>query len=157
GKPIVDITDMCVQFTGLTREKVAALWQKAQSASEGPRFDRRHILAFARGKPSEAYGDRYRPFDAGRFIPRLPAPPSSFIDRLVAVAAEPWKMAAGGTAEVEHDVVPDDWYFAGERADVMPFAVLQEVALQACGWMSAYMGAALTSAEDLHFRNLSGT
>ena len=39
----------------------------------------------------------------------------------------------------------------------MPFAVLLEVALQACGWMAAYMGSALTSDGDLKFRNLGGT
>ena len=35
--------------------------------------------------------------------------------------------------------------------------VLLEVALQACGWMAAYMGSALTSDGDLKFRNLGGT
>ena len=39
----------------------------------------------------------------------------------------------------------------------MPFAVLLEVALQACGWMAAYMGSALNSDDDLKFRNLGGT
>ena len=39
----------------------------------------------------------------------------------------------------------------------MPFAILLEVALQPCGWFSAYMGAALTSDIDLSFRNLGGT
>jgi 3-hydroxymyristoyl/3-hydroxydecanoyl-(acyl carrier protein) dehydratase/malonyl CoA-acyl carrier protein transacylase len=163
GKAIVDISDMCVQLTGLTRDMVAALWANAsfsrRSENGGPQplFDRRHILAFARGKPSQAYGDRYRPFDDGRFIARLPAPPFSFIDRIMAVAAEPWKMLAGGTAEVEYDVPPDAWYFASQRAAVMPFAVLQEAALQSCGFLSAYMGAALTSPDDLHFRNLGGS
>jgi 3-hydroxymyristoyl/3-hydroxydecanoyl-(acyl carrier protein) dehydratase len=65
-------------------------------------------------------------------------------------------MAAGAAAVVEHDVAPDAWYFASERAAVMPFAVLQEAALQACGWLAAYMGSALTSPADLHFRNLGG-
>ncbi len=75
----------------------------------------------------------------------------------MAVTTQPWQMAAGGTARVEYDVPADGWYFTSERAAVMPFAVLQEVALQACGWMAAYMGSALTSPEDLHFRNLGGS
>jgi 3-hydroxymyristoyl/3-hydroxydecanoyl-(acyl carrier protein) dehydratase len=66
-------------------------------------------------------------------------------------------MTAGGTAEVEYDVPAGEWYFAAERAAVMPFAVLQEVALQSCGWLAAYMGSALTSPEPLHFRNLGGS
>jgi 3-hydroxymyristoyl/3-hydroxydecanoyl-(acyl carrier protein) dehydratase len=121
-----------------------------------PLFDRRHILAFATGKPSEAFGERYRPFDHDRFIARLPAPPFSFLDRVVELHAEPWKMVAGGVVVAEYDVPPDEWYFLSERAAVMPFTVLLETPLQVCGWMAAFIGSALTSGEDLHFRNLGG-
>jgi 3-hydroxymyristoyl/3-hydroxydecanoyl-(acyl carrier protein) dehydratase len=71
--------------------------------------------------------------------------------------AEPFVMAAGGSAVAEYDVPPDAWYFEAERSPRMPFAVLQEVSLQACGWLAVYMGSALTSDDDLHFRNLGGS
>ena len=58
--------------------------------------------------------------------------------------------------EAEYDVPPDAWYFAANRCEKMPFAVLLEIALQPCGWLAAYCGSALTSAEDLSFRNLGG-
>jgi 3-hydroxymyristoyl/3-hydroxydecanoyl-(acyl carrier protein) dehydratase len=35
--------------------------------------------------------------------------------------------------------------------------VLLEIALQPCGWLAAYLGSALASDQDLHFRNLGGT
>jgi len=38
----------------------------------------------------------------------------------------------------------------------MPFAVLLEVALQPCGWLASFVGSALTSENDLSFRNLDG-
>jgi 3-hydroxymyristoyl/3-hydroxydecanoyl-(acyl carrier protein) dehydratase len=38
----------------------------------------------------------------------------------------------------------------------MPYCVLQESALQTCGWLAAYQGAALRSEKDLRFRNLGG-
>ena len=66
-------------------------------------------------------------------------------------------MAAGSAAEAEYDVPPDAWYFAADRQERMPFAVLLEVALQPCGWLAAYIGSALTSDEDLAFRNLGGS
>jgi 3-hydroxymyristoyl/3-hydroxydecanoyl-(acyl carrier protein) dehydratase len=66
-------------------------------------------------------------------------------------------MKAGGTAVAEYDVPPDAWYFAAARQPAMPFTILLEVALQACGWMSAYLGSALHSDADLHYRNLGGT
>jgi acyl transferase domain-containing protein/3-hydroxymyristoyl/3-hydroxydecanoyl-(acyl carrier protein) dehydratase len=186
GKPIVDITDMSIRLSGLTREGVARVWSfvKPSPLTPGPSrprgqgrtspftpdpspargegskraavFDRDRILAFAVGKPSEAFGEPYRVFDQGRVIARLPGPPFSFLDRIVAIDAEPWNMIAGGVTVAEYDVPPDEWYFASERTPIMPFAVLLEAALQPCGWLAAYVGSALTSPTDLCFRNLGG-
>ena len=66
-------------------------------------------------------------------------------------------MVAGGVIEAQYDVPADAWYFAADRQERMPFAVLLEIALQPCGWLAAYIGSALTSPTDLSFRNLGGT
>jgi len=60
-------------------------------------------------------------------------------------------------AEAKYNVLPDAWYFAANRQLSMPYAILLEIALQPCGWLAAYVGSALTSEHDLHFRNLGGT
>jgi acyl transferase domain-containing protein/3-hydroxymyristoyl/3-hydroxydecanoyl-(acyl carrier protein) dehydratase len=120
-------------------------------------FPKERILAFAVGKPSEAFGEPYRIFDSDRVIARLPGPPFQFLDRIVRIEGEPWKMVAGAIAHAEYDVPPDAWYFRAERQPVMPFAVLLETALQPCGWLAAYVGSALTSPIDLSFRNLGGS
>jgi 3-hydroxymyristoyl/3-hydroxydecanoyl-(acyl carrier protein) dehydratase len=122
-----------------------------------PEFGPERILAFAVGKPSEAFGEPYRIFDEGRVIARLPGPPYQFLDRITHIEAEPWRMVAGGVIEAEYDVPPDAWYFAADRQPLMPFCVLLEVALQPCGWLAAYLGSALTSPVDLSFRNLGGS
>src|SRR5262249_20993654 len=101
-------------------------------------------------------GEPYRVFDKDRFIARLPGPPYSFIDRITRIEGEPWQMAAGGIVEAEYDVPADAWYFASNRQQAMPYAVLLEVALQVCGFQAAYMGSALQSPNDLCFRNLGG-
>src|SRR5439155_2459457 len=127
GKPIVEITNMTIKLTGLTRAAVAEPWRtriaKPQAAkTEAPRraiFDKHHILAFAVGKPSEGFGEPYRVFDAERRIARLPGPPYQFLDRIVHIDAEPWKMVPGGVIEAEYDVPPDAWYFAQDRQPVM--------------------------------------
>ena len=170
GKLIVEITNVSVRLSGLTRERIAAYWAsgavstprnaQALGALTRPRlpalFEKHHILAFAAGKPSDAFGEPYRIFDDGRFVARLPRPPFSFIDRITHIEAEPYKMVAGGIVEAQYDVPADAWYFASERQPIMPFAVLLEVALQACGFLAAYAGSALTSPVDLAFRNLEG-
>jgi 3-hydroxymyristoyl/3-hydroxydecanoyl-(acyl carrier protein) dehydratase len=157
GKAIVEVTDLTLRLTGLSREAIRRVWERrAAERDRGLVFTREQILAFATGKPSEAFGEPYRPFDASRFVARLPAPPYSFLDRVVSTSVEPFVMRAGGEAVAEYDVPTDAWYFTAGRQPVMPFAVLQEVVLQACGWTSAFMGSALTSPDDLAFRNLGG-
>jgi 3-hydroxymyristoyl/3-hydroxydecanoyl-(acyl carrier protein) dehydratase len=125
--------------------------------TETPLYDRASILAFATGNPSEAFGEPYRVFDQQRKIARLPGPPYCFMDRVVAVEPEPWKLAPGGWITARYDLSPDEWYFAADRSGVMPFCVLLEIALQPCGWLAAYAGSALRSQRDLKFRNLGGS
>jgi PfaB family protein len=163
GKPIVEVIGITLQLSGTDRQRLEQLWANTPLPTYQPHgsaavlFDHDRILSFATGKPSEAFGDRYRPFDEGRFIARLPAPPFQFLHRITQIDAQPWVLAAGSAATAEYDVAADDWYFAADRQDRMPHAVLLEVALQACGWLAAYMGSALNSDDDLKFRNLGGT
>jgi 3-hydroxymyristoyl/3-hydroxydecanoyl-(acyl carrier protein) dehydratase len=155
GQRIVRMDNMSMQLTGATQETVAAMWSTVDAAA--PReYGRKSILAFAVGKPSEAFGERYRAFDHERFIARLPGPPYSFIDRIRPVAGEPWALHAGAEAEAEYHVPNDAWYFAANRQPSLPYAVLLEAALQPCGWLAAYCGSALHGDGPLHFRNLDG-
>ena len=157
GRAIVEITDMSLRMTGTDLPTLRRIWARDGARTEAPLYDTPKILAFAVGKPSEAFGEPYRIFDEGRMIARLPGPPYQFLDRVVEVGGAPWKMAAGSRAVAEYDVPPDEWYFEADRQDRMPFAVLLETALQPCGWLAAYMGSALTSEVDLSFRNLGGS
>ncbi len=176
GRAIVQMNNMSVQLTGLTRHGIEACWGSSTlSASIDSRlrgndgdigddggersvfFDYESILAFSNGNPSDAFGERYRVFDRERKIARLPRPPYQFLDRITHIEnCEQWQLAAGGVIEAEYDVPEDAWYFAEDRQTNMPFAVLLEIALQPCGWLAAYLGSALTSDTDLKFRNLGG-
>ena len=179
GHRIVQFTNMSLQMTGATREQIEATWRQTPSAVSvvptdaslvtaigetavpvGPRpalHDNDRILAFAVGKPSEAFGEPYCVFDADRRIARLPGPPFKFLDRITAIHADAWNLAPGGWVEAQYDVPVDAWYFRANRQRSMPFAVVLEIALQPCGWLAAYLGSALRSREDLSFRNLGGT
>ncbi len=170
GRAVVQMLNLSVKLTGVTRGELETLWKRRREAGGAPGvvvsqgvskrpalFDFDRIYAFAAGNPSEAFGERYRVFDDERKIARLPRPPFQFLDRIVAIAGcEPWVMRAGGVIEAQYDVPTDAWYFAADRQQRMPFAVLLETALQPCGWLAAYVGSALCSDEDLRFRNLGG-
>lgn len=119
-------------------------------------YDRQSLLQFATGLPSRAFGPRFRAFDE-RFIARLPGPPYQFLDRLTRVDHPFLEMKPGGWVEAQYDVPADAWYFRANRQPTMPFCVLLEIPLQACGWLSAYAGSSARSPLDLHYRNLGGT
>ncbi|WP_372370038.1 beta-ketoacyl synthase N-terminal-like domain-containing protein [Candidatus Uabimicrobium sp. HlEnr_7] len=153
-KPIVKISNMSLQLSGLKRNNIEKLWSTPQQKQVLYDYDK--IYAFSNGLPSEAFGEPYRIFDHDRVIARLPRPPYQFLDRIVDVSGAPWKMKAGGAATAEYDVPGDEWYFTSNGQQGMPFAILLEIALQPCGWLAAYVGSALTSDTDLSFRNLGG-
>ena len=170
GKPIVEITNMTLRMSGLTREKLEQVWAgqplaASQDAREKtlakpqaavPLYDSAKIMAYSNGKPSEAFGAPYTIFDSGRVIARLPGPPYQFLDCITQVSGEPFKLKAGASCEAKYAVPRDAWYFDANRCENMPFSVLLEIALQPCGWLAAYCGSALTSNDDLSFRNLGG-
>ena len=161
GRPIVFFRDMSMKMTGATRDTIERIWNEKAIALDLPApkkvlFDRKRILAFAVGKPSEAFGKLYEIFDHGRKIARLPGPPYSFMDRVVKVEPEPWILKPDGWIEAEYDMPLDAWYYRANRTSSVPFCVLLEIALQPCGWLAAYAGSALKSSRDLKFRNLGG-
>jgi 3-hydroxymyristoyl/3-hydroxydecanoyl-(acyl carrier protein) dehydratase len=154
GRHVVQMEDMSVSVRGLSRARLEQLWGRAQPPA--PRFSRAQVVAYAEGNPSECFGAPYLPFDSERRLARLPRDPFLFVDRVMSVDAPAWEVAPGGWVEARFDVDPHAWYFGASQQHTMPFAVLLEAALQPCGWLAAYVGSALLSEEDLHFRNLDG-
>ncbi|WP_319409992.1 beta-ketoacyl synthase N-terminal-like domain-containing protein [uncultured Desulfosarcina sp.] len=166
GRPIVFFKDMSMKMTGTSREEIETVWRERKiraamvdepTPPADALYDRASILAFAVGKPSEAFGEPYRIFDEGRKIARLPGPPYCFMDRVIQVEPAPWTLKADGWMTAQYDIPEKEWYFSADRSGVMPFCVLLEIALQPCGWLAAYAGSALRSQRDLKFRNLGGS
>ena len=142
---------------------------KAVASVDGFTFGLDSLMACAWGRPTEAFGPMYEPFDGTRRVARLPGPPYHFMSRVVEATGPLGGMKTGSRCVVEYDVPDQVWYFdqdgssgnhgsSGEHGQAtMPFGVLMEVALQPCGWLASYVGCALTSQTDLLFRNLDGT
>ena len=76
--------------------------------------------------------------------------------RVTRVDGEIGVVKAGAVIEIEYDFPDDEWYFRENGAATMPFCVFLEAALQPCGWLASFVGSALTTEEDLLFRNLDG-
>ncbi|MFT4976256.1 MAG: 3-oxoacyl-(acyl-carrier-protein) synthase/3-hydroxymyristoyl, partial [Myxococcota bacterium] len=126
--------------------------------ADGFPFDYASLMACAWGRPSEAFGKMYAPFDGTRKVARLPGPPYHFMSRVTHISQPINEMKTGIEVDLEYDVPqPGHWYFDDNAAKVMPFCVLLEAALQPCGWLASAVGSALRDSQDLLFRNLDGT
>jgi len=123
---------------------------------DGFRFDYASLLACAWGKPSHMFGPTYSRFDGPTPTPRLPGPPFLFMSRINEVQGPIGVMKPGAKVSVDYDIPADVWYFDENTDRSMPFAVLLEAALQSCGWLSLYVGSALTTEQELGIRNLDG-
>ena len=135
---------------------LAARTPTAVAERDGFAFDYASLLACALGKPSLAFGPMYRVFDGTRRVARLPSPPYHFMSRVTRVIGAMGVLEPGASVEIEYDIPDDAWFFDAVGPRTMPFSVLLEAALQPCGWLASFVGSALTTEEDLCFRNLDG-
>ena len=165
GRRIVWFENISMRLTGVTLTDLKIFWSRClkhkfpkppANIDRRANFDHDSLVRFTRGKPSEVFGDRYKPFDTDRFLARLPAPPYLFIESISRCDPKPWVLKPDGWIEAQFSSSPGDWYFDADRSGIMPYAVRLEIALQPCGWLAAYMGSALLSDQDLRFRNLGG-
>jgi acyl transferase domain-containing protein/3-hydroxymyristoyl/3-hydroxydecanoyl-(acyl carrier protein) dehydratase len=124
------------------------------------------LISTGIGRPGAAFPGLYDVYDDGSPVARMPGPPYHFMSNVDAVSGPRMgslhhgENPAGTKASVRYDVPADAWYFdeaQGSQGGHMPFAVLLEVALQPCGWLSSYVGSTRTSKEPLKYRNLDGT
>ncbi|MFP4345856.1 MAG: PfaB family protein [Anaerolineales bacterium] len=154
-----------LQETGASiRTQIDAYAQLLQSPQPSPRssrrslplFDSADLEAFATGSPARCFGPAYAAFE-GRRLPRIPNGGLMLISRVLDVEGTPGEIRAGSTLVSEYDVPEDAWFYRQNGSPTTPYAVYMEMALQPCGFLSAYLGSALShAASDLYFRNLDG-
>ena len=164
GQKIVHFEKIGMKLSNVTQMDIEQFWagknptapvNQIQLSNE-PLFTRNMLEEFSAGKPSVVFGKPYVPFDEDRFLARLPRPPYLLMDRVISVEPSPWSLKPGGWLTAEVDVRPEAWYFKANRIAQLPYCILNEIALQPCGFLAAYMGSALKSPKDLRFRNLGG-
>ena len=169
NKRVVGFENVSMQLTGTTGQELEELWHSRQPKTKAAIssqhlgdpikpgiFNEEQFMQFAIGRPSLAFGPEFAKFDS-RFIARLPGPPYQFVSRIVSADHPFLKAVPGGWVEAQYDIPVDAWYFKAGHTGRMPFCVLNEIALQVCGWVSSYAGSSMHSEENLHYRNLGGS
>ncbi|MBI9044705.1 MAG: PfaD family polyunsaturated fatty acid/polyketide biosynthesis protein [Anaerolineaceae bacterium] len=104
------------------------------------------------GDISNVFGDSYKIYK-NRRVSRLPNGDLMCLHRVKEIVAKWHDFNQPAYIISEFDVNDDAWYLNPK----VPFFILQESALQPCGFLSAYMGSPLLHPEnDYYFRNLDG-
>jgi acyl transferase domain-containing protein/3-hydroxymyristoyl/3-hydroxydecanoyl-(acyl carrier protein) dehydratase/predicted GNAT family N-acyltransferase len=130
---------------------------KPVASYKGFKFGYESLINCALGRPLDAFGADFLHYDSGARSPRLPGPPYHFMTRIADFDVIPGEMRQNSFVQAEYDIPADAWYFKENGKAAMPYAVLMEVALQPCGWLSTFFCQKDIKGKDVVFRNLDGT
>jgi len=162
-RPVVEVRNLNLRLAGSSARKLTRIWSAAAApasptARQTARFDKNKLTALAQGRPSEALGPDYARFDNGDFVARLPRAPYDFIDRVRVTEGRRSEVREGSEVVAHYTPPENSWLFtqAGGQGPVLPYAALNEIALQPCGFLAAFMGTALPFPGPMRFRNLGG-
>src|SRR5690606_35665165 len=79
------------------------------------------------------------------------------VSRFVEVNATRLVTKVSSSMVAEYDVPVDMWFYEDNSYPFTPYSMLMEMALQPCGFLSAFMGPTLEFPDiDFYFRNLDG-
>ena len=121
-----------------------------------PLFTLDDLNEFATGSVVKCLGQEYAVY-AGRRSSRIPNGDLLLMSRILSIRGRKGEFDQASGIVAEYDVPADAWYFDGEPRGHLPTSICIEVALQPCGFLSAYLGSPLRFPEvDYYFRNLDG-
>jgi 3-hydroxymyristoyl/3-hydroxydecanoyl-(acyl carrier protein) dehydratase len=111
---------------------------------------------FATGSVMKCLGQEYAVYNGRRSL-RIPNGDLLLMSRILSIQGRKREFDRPSSIVAEYDVPVNAWYFDGETHGRLPYSICIEVALQPCGFLSAYLGTPLRFPEvDYYFRNLDG-
>lgn len=122
-------------------------------------FSAYHITEFATGSLVNCFGPDFAVYEQPhRRSSRTPNGDLQLLSRVLYIAGERLRFDNQPSLVSEYDVPSAPWFVPQETAPTIPYAIYMEIALQPCGFLSAYLGSTLLFPEqDFQFRNLDGT
>jgi 3-hydroxymyristoyl/3-hydroxydecanoyl-(acyl carrier protein) dehydratase len=119
-------------------------------------FEAHQMEEFALRSMAKCFGPEFLVFE-GRRHPRIPNRDLMLMSRALEINGQRLKFDTPSSIVVEYDVPADAWFFRDNAYPFIPYSVWMEIALQPCGFLSAYLGTSLKFPEvDYYFRNLDG-
>jgi 3-hydroxymyristoyl/3-hydroxydecanoyl-(acyl carrier protein) dehydratase len=146
-----------IDLKNLLALQIQSTFGQAQILSRPALFDSRQLDEFGVGRISRCLGPAFAKYDE-RQIPRIPNGELKMMSRITAIQGVPGNFSAPAEVTAEYDVPANAWYFREQGYPAIPYALLMEIALQPCGFLSAYLDTyALVPDERFYFRNLDGS
>ncbi len=161
GKVIVHFKDLGMQLpekrdSDPYRSKELSSGVGQESSGRIVLFDEDKIREFATGSIAKCFGPDFNIYDFKR-VSRTPNGDLQLFSRVVEIEAKRGEFNPGANLLAEYDVPADPWFYSQNSFPSLPYSMVMEIALQPCGFMSAYLGSTLLYPEtDFHFRNLDG-
>jgi 3-hydroxymyristoyl/3-hydroxydecanoyl-(acyl carrier protein) dehydratase len=151
------------QMGALLEFQIKATTGKPISFTEEPKtrpaplFDIHQLQEFATGSMARCFGPEFLVLE-GRRYPRIPNGDLMLMSRILEISGKRHHFDQPASIVAEYDVPLDAWYFQNQEYPRIPYSLWMEIALQPCGFLSAYLGTSLMSpAIDFYFRNLDGS
>ena len=125
-------------------------------ASPKALFSTAQMAEFALGSMAACFGPDFQVYE-GRRHPRIPNSDLMLMSRALQIDGQRLQFASPSSIITEYDVPADAWFYRDNAYPHIPYSVWMEIALQPCGFLSAYLGTPLQFPEiDYYFRNLDG-
>jgi len=165
GKTIVGFKDLGLQLSEKNpinslspRNQRNQLLRKEKQTRKPALLTEEQIQEFCIGSVAKCFGSEYIIYDNGTVkASRMPNSHLNLVHRVLEVKGQRHQLTKGSTIIAEYDTPLDPWYYRQNSSDTLPYSILMEIALQPCGFLSAYLGTTfLYPKEDLYFRNLDG-
>jgi 3-hydroxymyristoyl/3-hydroxydecanoyl-(acyl carrier protein) dehydratase len=120
-------------------------------------FDSRQLDEFGVGQISKCLGPAFARYDQQR-IPRIPNGDLKLMSRVTEINGKARDFSQPASITVAYDVPADAWYLRDNAYPEVPWSVWMEIALQPCGFLSAYLDTYASVPHDrFYFRNLDGS
>jgi PfaB family protein len=165
GKIIVHFQDLGLQLSEKKPTNVNPIHTQTnlpkfsqQSLQKPALLNESQVQEFCTGSVSKCFGAEYEIYDEGDVkTSRMPNTHLNFVNRVLSVQGTRHQLTKGSSIITEYDVPLKPWYYRQNSSPNVPYSVLMEIALQPCGFLSAYLGTTLLYPhESLFFRNLDG-
>ncbi len=162
GKIVVHFKDVGVQLSekilpqlGDSKEPLTSLIKLPHKPAL---LNEAQIQEFCLGSVAKCFGPEFEIYDTGGITAsRMPNTHLNFVHRVLEVHGERHKFTPKSGIVTEYDAPIETWYYRHNSSDTIPYSILMEIALQPCGFLSAYLGTTLLYPKDsLYFRNLDG-